>query len=440
MTLCPRSRTEAVEVMPTFKHLPPDRPGHLGSVQRTIGIVLTAAISAIALVACVNDLTPRGRWSQPVAHENFIYVGNAEGSVVRLDATTHQWDSNWIYPFEIDDGIKKPTGRRAMYGAPAIADGNVYANNYTCTGNVCEGKAFSVSVQNGTQAWPTGDFDVDTKLVGRPVLTNDGYAVFGTTAIDRERDPPGYLLALEAASDAPGRLAFRVPLDGEVQGDVGYDPKTDMVYVGTDKGTLYAIDVGRKDQYDNAADLRIQWQHEARGAITGPINYLNGSIYFGDLSGRAYKVDATTRSEIWTYDAQAWIWTHPVVDTESGRAYVSTLGGHVTALDDRTGQVVWNQQIDGQIVGVPLIYSRSLAGVDQRVLAVPSGDQDVHILNTVDGGNLGSIPTGTGVKSSPTLFNDTLYVHNLDDELRWYSASNQSLLGCVKLGDGGRCG
>ena len=440
MTLCPRSRTEAVEVMPNSSCHPPDRSGRPGSLQRTIGIVLTAAISAIALVACVNDLTPRGRWSQPVAHENFIYVGNSEGSVVRLDATTHQWDSNWIYPFEIDDGIKKPIGRRAMYGAPAIAGGNVYAINYTCTGNVCEGKAFSVSVQNGTQAWPTGDFDVDTKLVGRPVLTNDGYAVFGTTAIDRERDPPGYLYALEAASDAPGRYAFRVPLDGEVQGDVGYDSNSDTAYVGTDKGTLYAIDVGRKDQYDNADESRIQWQYQAQGAIAGPINYLNGSIYFGDLSGRAHKVDATTQTAAWTYDAQAWIWTHPVVDTESRRAYIFTLGGHVTALDDSTGQVVWDQQIDGQIVGVPLIYSRSLAGVDQRVLAVPSGDQDVHILNTVDGGNLGSIPTGAGVKSSPTLFNDTLYVHNLDDELRWYSASNQSLLGCVKLGDGGRCG
>lgn len=408
--------------------------------RRVAVVALAVAVSAFALTACVNDLTPRGRWSQPVEHENYIYVGNAEGSVVRLDSTTHQWDGNWMYPFETDDGIKKPTGRRAMYGAPTINDGIVYANNYTCTGNVCEGTAFSVSVETGNLAWPTGDYQVRTKLIGRPVITAAGYAVFGTTAIDRERAPPGYLLALEAGPEAPGRFAFRVPLDGEVQGDVAYDSDTETVFLGTDSGTVYAIDVSRSDLFVNANDARIKWQYEAVGAITGPVEYVNGSIYFGDLSGRAYKIDPNTRTDDWSYVAQTWIWAHPVVDTESGRAYISTLGGHVVALDDATGQLIWEQQIQGQIVGQPLLYTRTFVGVDQQVLAVPSGDEGVHLLNTADGSDLGTIPTGTGVKSSLSLINDKLYVHNLDDELRWFNASDQGYLGCVKLGDGGRCG
>ena len=165
---------------------------------------LTVVIMAFAMTACINDLTPGGRWSQPVEHENYIYVGNTDGAVVRLDAETHQWDSNWMYPFEIDDGIKKPMGGRAMYGAPTVHDGIVYANNYTCTGNVCQAKAFSVSIATGNFAWPTGDYEVNTKLIGRPVVTADGYTVFGTTAIDRERNPPGYLYALEAGQDVLG--------------------------------------------------------------------------------------------------------------------------------------------------------------------------------------------------------------------------------------------
>ena len=409
--------------------------------RRIVAASLLIGIMAFALTACVNDLTPRGRWSQPVEHENYIYVGNADGVVVRLDESTHQWDANWIYPFEIDDdGIKNPTGRRAMYGAPTVNDGIVYANNYTCTGNVCEGTAFSVSVETGNLAWPTGDYQVRTKLIGTPVITTAGYAVFGTTAIDRERDPPGYLLALEAGPEALGRFAFRVPLDGEVQGDVAYDPESETVFLGTDAGTVYAIDVSRSDLFVNANESRVKWQYETQGAITGPVEYHNGSIYFGDLSGRAYKLDPNTRTDDWVYVAQTWIWAHPVVDPESGRVYVSTLGGHVTALDDSTGQVIWEQEISGQIVGQPLLYTRTFVGVDQQVLAVPSGDEGVHLLNTADGSNLGTIPTGTGVKSSPSLINDKLYVHNLDDELRWFNATDQGYLGCVKLGDGGRCG
>ena len=401
---------------------------------------ILVVIMAFALTACVNDLTPSGRWSQPVEHENYIYVGNTDGAVVRLDATSHQWDSNWMYPFEIDDGIKKPMGGRAMYGAPTVHDGIVYANNYTCTGNVCQAKAFSVSIATGNFAWPTGDYEVATKLIGRPVVTADGYTVFGTTAIDRERNPPGYLYALEAGQDVLGRFAFRVALDGEVQGDVAYDADRNTVFLGTDAGTLYAIDVSRSDIYANANDSRVRWMYEAQGAITGPVEFLNGAVYFGDLSGRAYKINRNTQTDEWVYDAQTWIWTHPVVDSESGRAYVSTLGGHVVALDDATGQAIWEQQIEGQIVGQPLLYTRSFVGIDQQVLAVPSGDEGVHLLNTADGSNLGTIPTGSGVKSSPSLINDKLYVHNLDDELRWYNASDQGYLGCVKLVDGGRCG
>ena len=416
------------------------RPSPVPRAWRTATIALAVMISSVALVACVNDLTPRGRWSQPIAHENFIYVGNTDGAVVRLDSNSHQWDANWIYPFEFDDGIKRAIGGRAMYGAPTISDGILYANNYHCTGNVCDANSFGVLVESGDLAWLTGDYAVKTKLVGTPVVTTDGFLAFGTTAIDRERAPPGYLYALEASSAAPGRFAFRVPLDGEVQGDAAYDPATDTVYVGTDAGTLYAIDMARTDQYTNANDLRIKWQYEAEGAIAGPINFVNGAVYFGDLTGKAYKVDTNSQSADWTYTAQAWIWTHPVVDTESGRTYIATLGGHVTALDDTTGAVIWEQQVEGQVVGAPLLYTRNLAGVDQQVIAVPSGDQDVYILNTVDGGDLGAIPTGSGVKSSPTFFDDRLYVHNLDDQLRWYSASNQSMLGCVQLNDGGRCG
>ena len=407
---------------------------------RTATIALVLVASSALLMACVNDLTPRGRWSQPVAHENFIYVGNTDGAVVRLDAESHQWDANWIYPFEFNDGIKRAVGGRAMYGAATVSDGILYANNYHCTGNVCDANSFGVFVESGDLAWLTGDYAVKTKLVGTPVVTSDGFLVFGTTAIDRERDPPGYLYALEAASDAPGRFAFRVPLDGEVQGDAAYDPETNKVYVGTDAGTLHAIDMSRSDRYANAHDLRVEWQYEADGAIAGPINFVNGSVYFGDLTGKAYKVDTNTQTADWTYTAPAWIWAHPVLDSESGRTYVATLGGHITALDDSTGNVIWEQQIEGQVVGSPLLYTRTFAGVDQQVIAVPSGDQDVYVLNTVDGGNLGAIATGTGVKASPTFFDDKLYIHNMDDQLRWYNASNQSMLGCVQLNDGGRCG
>ena len=118
---------------------------------------------------------------------------------------------------------------------------------------------------------------------------------------------------------------------------------------------------------------------------------------------------------------------------------MSTLGGHVHALNISTGLPVWGQRIDGQIVGSPLLFDRVRNNFSQRVLAVPSGEADVHALNVNDGQIIGTFPTDSAVKSSPVLINDFVYIHTLDGELKWYSPSDQTLQGCVALKDGGRC-
>ena len=40
----------------------------------------------VSLTGCLNDLTPQGRWSAPVSDGDFIYVGNVDGVLVRVDA------------------------------------------------------------------------------------------------------------------------------------------------------------------------------------------------------------------------------------------------------------------------------------------------------------------------------------------------------------------
>ena len=93
-----------------------------------------AILCAVALTGCLNDLTPQGRWSAPVSDGNFIYVGNLEGVLVRVDAVSHAWDVNWLYPYELDGVRKKPKGLGAIYGAPVVGNGAVYAAGYTCAG------------------------------------------------------------------------------------------------------------------------------------------------------------------------------------------------------------------------------------------------------------------------------------------------------------------
>ena len=401
---------------------------------RRVVLTLMMVLSAVSLTACLNDLTPQGRWSAPVSDGDFIYVGNLEGVLVRVDAVSHAYDVNWLYPHELDGVRKKPKGLGAIYGAPILKNDTIYAAGYTCSGSECDGEIFGISPETGSIAWNSGGFRLRTKLIGQIQPTDNGLMLIGTGPVDGERDPPGYLYAFSADPNAVRRVMWRVPLDGEVWGDVAVDDSTNTAYVGTDAGTLYAVDTSNGE-----IDDRVKWTYSAKGAITGSVLFHEGSIYFGDLSSRFYRLNPRSQSTDWEFDAVAWVWAKATPDEQNGTIYVSTLGGHVHALNISTGMPIWDQLIEGQIVGTPLLFDRVRNDFTQRVLAVPSGDEDVHVLNVNDGQVIGTFPTDSAVKSSPVLINDSIYVHTLDGELKWYSPSDQTLQGCVALKDGGRC-
>ena len=403
-------------------------------LRRGAAALLLAILSAISLTACLNDLTPQGRWSAPASDGNFIYIGNLDGVLVRLDAVSHAYDVNWLYPYELDGVRKKPNGLGAIYGAPIIQDGAVYAAGYTCTGSNCDGEVFAVSTDSGGISWNSGGFRIRTKLVGQVKPTDNGLLLIGTGPVDDERDPPGYLYAFSADPNAGRRVEWRVPLDGEVWGEVAVDNTTNTAYIGTSAGTLYAIDISEGDLSE-----RVKWQYASEGAITGNIVFHEGAIYFGDLASNFYRLNPRSQSIDWQFDAEAWVWAEGIPDDQKGTIYVSTLGGHIYALNIGSGDLIWSAKIDGQIIGAPLLFDRIRNEFTQRVLAVPSGIEDVHVINVNDGQIIGTFPTDSAVKSAPVLINDFVYIHTLDGQLKWYSPSDQTFQGCVALKDGGRC-
>jgi outer membrane protein assembly factor BamB len=213
-------------------------------------------------------------------------------------------------------------------------------------------------------------------------------------------------------------------------------------------GTLYAIDISNPDDATNASD-RIKWTFEASGAIAGPILAENGSLYFGDLGSNAYKLDISSRSTAsqisdvnsgngeWIFDAGAWVWAKPVI--EDGTVYVSALSGTVFAIDDSTGSEKWSSSIEGQIVSSPTLFDRKRGDTRERALAVPSGEKNVWVMSVIDGRELGVFVTDEPVKSTPLVYNELLYVHALNGDLKWYSVDDTNQRGCVDLKGGGRC-
>jgi outer membrane protein assembly factor BamB len=405
--------------------------------RKRLPILLAFALVAIAGIACLNDLTPQGGWSGPVAEDGSLYIGNRDGRLVKFDPATGNLDHNWRYPFE--DGLG------AIYGNAVVIGENMYSTGYTCRGDECNGEIFGVNIADGRPIWGQRGIELETKLVG-DIGVFDSTLLVGTTVIgDEEDSADGYLYALDSDPNASPIVKWRIPLDGNALSGVVVDGST--AYIATMAGTVYAVDVAGSEVTD--ASSRIKWTFEAEGAIAGPIHAEEGSIYFGDFANNAYRLNTRSRpvvsraSELnptngeWKFNAGAWVWAKPLI--ENGVVYVAALDGSIFAVDSSTGNEKWSASIEGQIVSAPALFDRKRGETRERALAVPSGEKNVWVISVIDGRELGVFVTDEKVKSTPLVHGDNLYVHTLNGDLQWFSVDDTTLRGCVDLKGGGRC-
>jgi polyvinyl alcohol dehydrogenase (cytochrome) len=156
-------------------------------------------------------------------------------------------------------------------------------------------------------------------------------------------------------------------------------PTTDgaRVYVGSQNGTVYALDAERGC---------IRWTFAASGGVRTAIVVGNDLVYFGDTAANVYAIDATSGARRWVRSVES----HPLARItgspalHDGRLYVPTSSyeesqgadpqyacctfrGSVSALDAATGAVIWKTYM---LPDEPRPRGKSTAGV---ALWGPSG-------------------------------------------------------------------
>ena len=430
--------------------------------RRRSSVGLLLALSLITTIACAGGLNPSGGWAAPVVTDNGIIVGDKNGDLVRVNTDTNTVET--VYPGVRLRSTEQP-GK--IYGTPLITATTTFFASYDCKGNECEANVSGIDLGTRQPVWdrtkqytPVGqdegdrvdrvsEFNVETEIVGQMALTGSTL-LFGSSSIGDEKDPGGYLFALDADPLPQGdsRLKWAFPTDEAIfSTPVVVDG---VAYVTSLDKHIYAIDLS--DGIINVDD-RLLWSFTAQGAIAATPVIVDGKLFVGDLSNNFYSLDLATRARMvsgdainpsteWSYDAGGWIWAAAAI--EDGVAYVSTLGGEVHAVNASNGQAAWSfpVEIEGQIVATPTLYDgppRPSGSARGRLLAVPSGDQDVWVIDTATGQQLGKFATASAVKSSPVISEEVIYIHTLERELQWFSTNDRSRLGCLKLDNGEDC-
>jgi alcohol dehydrogenase (cytochrome c) len=133
------------------------------------------------------------------------------------------------------------------------------------------------------------------------------------------------------------------------------DPNNWLMYHGSYKGWHYsALDQINKS---NVKNLKVAWIHSPstgkRGIQSFPL-VADGILYYTSTTGQIWALDAATGAFIWNYKAKIdeeranSTFFNPYnrgVAIGYGKVYMGTVDGRLIALDQKTGQVVWDNMI-----------------------------------------------------------------------------------------------
>jgi alcohol dehydrogenase (cytochrome c) len=152
----------------------------------------------------------------------------------------------------------------------------------------------------------------------------------------------------KAATTAPAPQAAAIPADAAAGKDW-------LTYHGTWRS--YHFSSLDQINTDNVKNLQVAWTHDpgrdTRGLQSMPL-VQDGVLYYSGSYSRVYALDGATGKVIWSYfpkldEALIKRQTHSPynrgVALGQGKVYVGTVDGRLIALDQKTGQPVWDTKL-----------------------------------------------------------------------------------------------
>ncbi|MFC2081279.1 PQQ-binding-like beta-propeller repeat protein [Bacteroidota bacterium] len=314
-------------------------------------------------------------YSAPAESGDRIFIGGAGSMVYCLDAS----EGSLLWKYKVSDWVRsKPLVIGDMVYV-ATMDGNLYAlrdggsqaeeirkvklNEHGFTTNLAGSEKgilaagkdmilYSVFPETFYLNWKQGIVDgawVDGKFYriklegGPPSLTVvDGILYCG--------GKDQFVHALDAET---GEEIWRFETGGRLGAAITV--AENMVFFGFygGKGVYYALDKNTG---------KLIWQTEEYGNVWVGAQYNAGKLFFGNMQGMMYGVDAASGKMLWSYDTakdtekENWRnmnvrtrhgWPpgiYPVPVADASKVYIGSWSGYYFAFDQETGKMVWRTQ------------------------------------------------------------------------------------------------
>jgi outer membrane protein assembly factor BamB len=322
-----------------------------------VALISLLILMSLLLSGCSGGALAANSWPGLAADSNMAYLAGGQFVyAVRLD----NGNEAWRYPEKADN-------KKTFFAAPVLtADGQMIIGS-----GGSDHSLISLDVTGGTPGVNWTFSGAEDRWVGSPLVLNETiYAPNGD----------GRLYAL----DLKGNLLWTLKLGGPLW----TTPATDgsLVYVPSLDHYIYAVDPKTES---------VAWKVEAGGAVMGtPALSSDGKLYVGSFASKLEVIDPAKQSASDLVTTEGWIWGGPVFDGDT--LYFGDLEGNFYSVNAADGKENWAPiKPDGPIVGSPLVTS------DGMIVSTESGNivtisTDGKSRNQTVGGKIYSAPLAAG--------------------------------------------
>jgi len=324
-------------------------------------IVFLLMLMALALSACSGNAGLTTSWPgmSVDTERDLAYIANGQHVYAVSLANGAE---KWRFPVE----AQNPPG---YYAAPALTpDGQLILGNYNRT-------LHSVNPDTGAEnqgSWPF--MQATNRYIASPLVDESGiyapvsdgtlYALsldgqmrwsfktdqslWSTPVTDKENIyQPSMDHHIYALDRDNGQEVWKTEdLGGAIVGKPALG-ENGILYVGTFGSEMIAVET---------SSGQVKWRTSVSDWVWGGPAIDNGTIYFGDLDGYFYALDAETGMQIWQIagngDNETNITNPPLI--LDGTVYYTAKNGTLYAVDAATGNPLWNQPVGGNLFGTPL--------------------------------------------------------------------------------------
>ena len=322
---------------------------------------------------------------KPVYSSGVIYVANAKGNVMALDAAsgTTLW--------QVDTKSRLGAG-------PGVGDGMVLVGSR-------EGEVIALAANDGKEQWrgkvTSEVLSIPATAAGVVVARAIDGRLFGLSALNGER--------LWTYDRSVPTLTLRGSSSPVISGG--------LVVYGSDGGKLAALALkqGLPLWEKTVAFPTGRSELDRIVDIDGNPLIVNGVVYAASYQGIIVALDLETARTLWTKELSS----SSDMGVDINNLYVTDADGNVWALDRRNGASLWKQD---------KLQYRSVTGpvVVGNYVVVNDFEGYQHWLSVDDGHFVGRTQVdSSGVNTASITAEDTAYSYSVGGELTAVSASNR---------------